>query len=129
MLIIKYLEEENNKHMEKKKQIKYSIIAITLTLLPFIIYAFYTDLYNKYFDVFSGSLMYLAKDNYFSFSPTFILEIPLFLPPILWALSLWLYLKVRKDIENRKSFFNYSNLVLIVLNSVFLIFSIFSLLS
>lgn len=113
--------------MEKKKQIKYSIIAITLTLLPFIIYAFYTDLYNKYFDVFSGTLMYTGTNNYFSFSPTFMLNIPLFLPPILWALSLWLYFKIRKSIQNKKSIFNYLIIVLIVLNSIFLLYSLWSL--
>ncbi|HAQ02909.1 TPA: hypothetical protein DEP30_02285 [Candidatus Nomurabacteria bacterium] len=127
-LIISVLQEEQTNHMNKQKRIKELVLAIVLTILPIFIFIIMPALEDKYFDLFSGRLMYLSQDYYFSFSPLFIFDLPYFFTPIISALAVWFCLKIRKSIENRSSFFNYLNLVLIVLNSVFSLYSLWFLL-
>lgn len=110
--------------MENKKQLKTSIIGLLLTFLPIFIYVITSFIADKYYHVFAGRVTYLTTDYYFSFSPSFILDLPYFLPPIIWAFTLWFCVKTEKDIQDHKSFLNYLMLVLIVLNSFFLLFSL-----
>lgn len=120
-LTIKVLQEEHDNHMENKKQLT---ISILLTVLPIFIFIITPGLADKYFHVFSGQLIYTGQDHYFGFSPTFVLDLPYFFPPLLWALALWFCLKVRGKIMDRKSFFNYIILILIVLNGIGLAYSL-----
>ncbi|OGI73008.1 hypothetical protein A3D42_03040 [Candidatus Nomurabacteria bacterium RIFCSPHIGHO2_02_FULL_41_18] len=123
-LTIKVLQEEHDNHMENKKQFKNLLVSILLTVLPVFIFIITPGLADKYFHIFSGQLIYTGQDHYFGFSPTFLLDLPYFLPPLLWTLALWFCLKVRKETASRKSFLNYSILSLAVLNSVFFLYSI-----
>lgn len=123
-LTINVLQEEHDNHMEDKKQLKDLLISIFLTILPIFIFILTPGLADKYFHVFSGRFMYISQDHYFAFSPTFVLDLPYFLPPIIWAIAVWFCLKIRKEIENRKSFLNYLILALTVLNSIFFLYSI-----
>lgn len=125
-LTINMLQEEHDNHMENKKQL---LISILLTALPVFIFIITPGLADKYFHVFSGQLIYTGQDHYFGFSPTFVLDLPYFLPPVIWGLALWFCIKTRKEIPSRKSLVNYFNLVLIVLNSVGLLYSLWFLLS
>ena len=123
-LAIDTLQEAKNEELEKEQKTKRVVWIIGLTILPFFIYAFTPILFDKYFDVFSGRLMYTGQDHYFGFSPTFILDLPYFLPPVIWALALWFCFKIRKQTQNKKSYFNYFILTLIILNCIFTLYSL-----
>lgn len=110
--------------MKNKKQLKNFFISIFLTLSPILIYVLFPIFENKYFDIFSGNFMYLSSNYYFSLSPSFILDLPYFLPLTIWIFTILFCLKIRKEIQNRKSFFNYFDLALIVLNVILLLFSL-----
>ncbi|MCF7834122.1 MAG: hypothetical protein K9L98_02070 [Candidatus Pacebacteria bacterium] len=124
LLTINMLQETQNNDMEHKQQLKNLVISILLTLLPILIFMLIPSMGNKYFDMFSGRIMYISSDHFFSFSPIFVLNLLYFLPPIIWIFSIWFCLKIRRGIQDRKSFFNYFNLILIVLGSVELLYSL-----
>ena len=110
--------------MENKKQLKNLFIGISLTIIPILIYILATILGNKSLDIFSGRFMYISQDNYFSISPSFVLDLPYLLPPIIWAFAILFCLKIRRKILNQKSLLNFLILVLLTLNSIFLVYSL-----
>lgn len=95
--------------MDHKKQLKNLGIAITLVIAPFLIFNYMPALNEKYFPT----------------SPMFLLDLPYLLIAIIWGVSLYLFIKIRKNIENRKSFFNYLVLILAVLNGVLIAYFIY----
>lgn len=123
-LTINMLQEEHDNHMETKNQIKKVFWAVAFTILPAFIYPLTFRFQDKYFDVFSGRFMYISQEHYFEFSLVSVLDSFFFLVPVLWIGAIWFCLKVRKEIENRKSFLNYLVLVLIILNGVGLLYSL-----
>jgi len=123
-LAIDVLQKEQDEEHKKESKTRNTIWAISLTILPFLVYAFTPGLADTYFHIFSGRIVYMGQDHYFGFSPTFVLDLPYFLPLVIWALALWFCIKTRKQIENHKSFFNYFVLVLVVLNSMALVYSL-----
>lgn len=128
-LAIDTLQEEQNEERKKENKIKNLAWAIALTILPAFIYPLTFKLQDKYFDVFSGRFMYVSQDYYFEFSLISLLDSFFFLVLVLWAGAIWFCLKVRKEIPSRKSSLNYLVLVLIVLNSVGLLYSLWFLVS
>lgn len=124
-LIISVLQDAQNNYM-RKKQFVWTII---LTILPILIFSVMPLLENRYFEMFAGRLIYLSKDYYFSISPLLILDLPYFFTPIISASAVWFCLKIRKSIEDRKSFFNYLTLVLIVFNFIICAFSLWTIFS
>lgn len=126
-LIIAALQEAQQEDMEKLTQ--KIVWIIVLTILPILVYVLGWKFEDRYFGLFSGRLMYISPEYYFGFSPTFVLDLPFFLPPLLWAGAVWLCLKTRKQITDRKSFQNYAVLILLTLNSVFFLYSAWFVLS
>lgn len=123
------LQEEHDNHMENKKQLKNLLISIFLTILPIFIFIITPGLADKYFHVFSGQLIYTGQDHYFGFSPTFVLDLPYFLPPIIWIIAVWFCIRLRKQTQSTKSFHNYLALVLLTLNFIFVAYSFWFLIS
>lgn len=128
-LIIDALEESQQEIIMDKKYTKLFIISLVLTFLPILVFILIPSVSDRYFDMFAGQVSYSSLNYYFSFSPSFILDIPYFLTVMIWALNLWLCIKVRKGTIDRNPLLKHSNLALVVLNSVALAYSLWIIVS
>lgn len=118
-LLMAALQEVYDEQMEKQ------IIWVSIfTFLPILVFVFTPKLFDRFFAPLSGNFMYVSSSHYFSFSQSFLLDLPYFLPPIIWALALCFSCKARRRILSRVSFLNYLILALTVLNSVFWLYSV-----
>lgn len=106
-----------------KNSLKTCLIAL-LTCAPILIFIFTAKIIAEDFDLLSGRLMYISFNHYFSMPSVFVSDLAYFLPPIIWALAVYFCLKIRKIIENRNSFLNYSVLILTTLNIILILYSI-----